>query len=118
MNIDDIYPSLNDLKKRAKQRLPFFAWEYLDSATGVEDQKTRNRIELDKILFETRILKGEYTPNQETNFLGKTYSHPFGVAPVGMSGMIWPGAEYILPEDVQMQKFLTVFQRLQLSRLK
>ncbi len=57
MNIDDIYPSLNDLKKRAKQRLPFFAWEYLDSATGVEDQKTRNRIELDKILFETRILQ-------------------------------------------------------------
>jgi L-lactate dehydrogenase (cytochrome) len=96
MNIDDIYPSLNDLKKRAKQRLPFFAWEYLDSATGVEDQKTRNRIELDKILFETRILRGEYTPNQETTFLGKTYSHPFGVAPVGMSGMIWPGAEYIL----------------------
>ena len=43
MNIDDIYPSLNDLKKRAKQRLPFFAWEYLDSATGVEDQKTRNK---------------------------------------------------------------------------
>ena len=66
MNIDDIYPSLNDLKKRAKQRLPFFAWEYLDSATGVEDQKTRNRIELDKILFETRILRGEYTPNPES----------------------------------------------------
>ena len=43
MNIDDIYPSLSDLKKRAKSRLPFFAWEYLDSATGVEDQKNRNR---------------------------------------------------------------------------
>ncbi|MDB4080488.1 alpha-hydroxy-acid oxidizing protein [Amylibacter sp.] len=96
MNIDDIYPSLSDLKKRAKSRLPFFAWEYLDSATGVEDQKNRNREELNKILFETRILKGEYVPNQKTTFLGKTYSHPFGVAPVGMSGMIWPGAEYIL----------------------
>ena len=90
MNIDDIYPSLSDLKKRAKSRLPFFAWEYLDSATGVEDQKNRNREELNKILFETRILKGEYVPNQKTTFLGKTYSHPFGVAPVGMSGMIWP----------------------------
>ena len=104
MNIDDIYPSLNDLKKRAKRRLPYFAWEYLDSATGVEDQKNRNRVELDKILFETRILKGEYTPNQETTFLGKTYTHPFGVAPVGMSGMIWPGAEYILAKGCASTK--------------
>lgn len=39
MSIDDKYPSLNDLKKRAKRRLPHFAWEYLDSATGAEDQK-------------------------------------------------------------------------------
>ena len=96
MSIDDTYPSLNDLKIRAKRRLPHFAWEYLDSATGVEDQKNRNRVELDKILFETRVLQGEYTPSQETAFLGRTYAHPFGVAPVGMSGMIWPGAEYML----------------------
>ena len=98
MSIDDKYPSLNDLKKRAKRRLPHFAWEYLDSATGVEDQKARNRIELDKILFETRVLQGEYTPSQETTFLGRSYTHPFGVAPVGMSGMIWPGAEYMLAQ--------------------
>ena len=98
MSIDDKYPSLNDLKKRAKRRLPHFAWEYLDSATGAEDQKTRNRIELDKILFETRVLQGEYTPSQETTFLGRSYAHPFGVAPVGMSGMIWPGAEYMLAQ--------------------
>jgi len=96
MSLDDKYPSLNDLKKRAKRRLPHFAWEYVDSATGKEDQMNRNRTELDKVLFETRVLAGAYKTNQQTTFLGHTYAHPFGVAPVGMSGMIWPGAEYKL----------------------
>jgi L-lactate dehydrogenase (cytochrome) len=96
MTIDDIYPSLNDLKKRAKRRLPLFAWEYLDSGTGVEDQMKRNRTALDNVLFETRILQGEYKPDQSTTFLGRDYAHPFGVAPIGMSGMIWPGAEHML----------------------
>ena len=96
MSIDDKYPSLPDLKKRAKRRLPSFAWEYLDSGTGNEEQMKRNRSALDQVLFETRILQGEFTPKQSTTFLGREYAHPFGVAPVGMSGMIWPGAEHML----------------------
>jgi len=96
MSLDDKYPSLNDLKKRAKRRLPHFAWEYVNSGTGVEDQLNRNRTALDKVLFETRVLAGDYKTDQETTFLGRTYAHPFGVAPIGMSGMIWPGAEYQL----------------------
>lgn len=96
MTLDDIYPSLADLKKRAKRRLPHFAWEYLDSGTGAEDQMKRNRSALDQVLFETRILQGNYHPDQSTTFLGRDYAHPFGVAPVGMSGMIWPKAEHML----------------------
>jgi L-lactate dehydrogenase (cytochrome) len=104
MCIDDKYPSLSDLKKRAKRRLPHFAWEYLDSGTGVEDQMRRNRSALDQVLFETRILQGEYQPDQTTTFLGREYAHPFGVAPVGMSGMIWPGAEHMLAKGAANAK--------------
>lgn len=104
MSIDDKYPSLNDLKKRAKRRLPHFTWEYLDSGTGVEDQMRRNRRALDKVLFETRVLQGDYQPDQTTSFLGREYAHPFGVAPVGMSGMIWPGAEHMLAKGAANAK--------------
>jgi L-lactate dehydrogenase (cytochrome) len=36
------------------------------------------------------------TVDLSTTFLGRTYPLPFGCAPVGMSGIMWPGAEKIL----------------------
>ncbi|PIB25054.1 alpha-hydroxy-acid oxidizing enzyme [Amylibacter kogurei] len=98
MDLENKYPSLDDIKRRAKSRLPHFAWEYVDSATGKEDQKHRNRTALDRILFHTKILQGEYTPDISTRFLGHDFATPFGIAPIGMSGMIWPNAEPILAD--------------------
>ena len=37
------YPSISDLQKRAKQRLPLIAWEYLDMGTGEDIAVSRNR---------------------------------------------------------------------------
>lgn len=96
MDLDTLYPCLDDIKRAAKRRLPHFVWEYVDSATGKEDQKNRNRGALDQILFETKVLQGPPNPNLKTTFLGREYALPFGIAPVGMSGMIWPGAETML----------------------
>jgi len=36
MDLDHHYPSLSDLRDRARKRLPRFVWEYLDSGTGDE----------------------------------------------------------------------------------
>ena len=46
MSIETKYPGLEDLRNRAKARLPKFVWEYLDSATGREGTKARNRAAL------------------------------------------------------------------------
>lgn len=93
---EDKYPSLADLRKRAKRRLPHFVWEYLDSATGTELQQKLNRDGLDKIRFATRILRGAPEPDLSVSLLGRTYDLPFGIAPVGMSGLFWPDAERLL----------------------
>lgn len=93
MDLHSTYPGLSDLRNRAQRRLPKFVWEYLDSATGTEATKTRNRTALDKVLFEPSILHGEFTPDLNTQLLGEAYPVPFGIAPVGMSGLIWPDAE-------------------------
>ncbi|PTX56654.1 L-lactate dehydrogenase (cytochrome) [Litoreibacter ponti] len=90
------FPAISDLKARARRRIPHFVWEYLDSATGTEATLRRNRTELDRVLFEPSILHGEFTPDLTTRFLGHDYPLPFGIAPVGMSGLIWPGAEKTL----------------------
>ncbi len=93
MDLDSDYPGLADLKRRARQRLPKFVWDYLDSGTGSEATKALNRKRLDAVGFLPSILHGEQTADLSTSFLGQKYNAPFGIAPVGMSGLIWPDAE-------------------------
>ncbi|OSP53696.1 alpha-hydroxy acid oxidase [Pseudoruegeria sp. SK021] len=98
MNMDSTHPSINDLKARAKTRLPGFVWEFLDSATGSEGTKTRNRAGLDQVCLRQAALVGEFTPDLGATLLGRSYALPVGIAPVGMSGLIWPGAEPMLAQ--------------------
>lgn len=93
MDLHAQYPALRDLRDKARTRVPKFVWEFLDSATGNEHTKTRNRTKLDEILLEPSILHGEITPDISANFLGQSYPIPLGIAPVGMSGLVWPDAE-------------------------
>lgn len=96
MTLHARYPAISDLKTRARRRIPHFVWEYLDSATGVEATQARNRTKLDAVLLNPSILHGEFTPDLSTTLLGHTHPLPIGIAPVGMSGLIWPGAEQML----------------------
>ncbi len=101
MSLDLRYPALSDLKTACKRRVPWFVWEYLDSATGSESVKPRNRAALEAVLFRPAILRGPIAPDLSTRFLGQDYALPVGVAPVGMSGLIWPGAEAALAAMAQ-----------------
>ena len=92
------YPAISDLKSRARKRIPHFVWEYLDSATGDEATLYRNRAALDAVLLQPSILHGEFEPDLTTTLLGRNYPMPVGIAPVGMSGLIWPGAEKMLAQ--------------------
>lgn len=91
-------PAIADLKARARRRIPHFVWEYLDSGTGSEATLRRNRAKLDQVMFRPSVLHGEIAPDTTTTFLGHSYPVPVGVAPVGMSGLIWPDAERTLAQ--------------------
>jgi L-lactate dehydrogenase (cytochrome) len=96
MNAHAKYPAISDLKTRARGRIPHFVWEYFDSATGVEATQRRNRTALDQVLLNPSILHGEFAPDLSTTLLGRDHPLPIGIAPLGMSGLIWPGAEQML----------------------
>lgn len=93
MDLHAKYPALSDLRTRAQRRIPKFVWEYLDSGTGDEATKARNRTGLDRIGMMPSVLHGEFTPDLSTQFLGQNVPLPFGIAPIGMSGLMWPDAE-------------------------
>jgi len=93
---DGRYPSISDLRVKARKRTPHFAFEYLDSGTGREQAMQRNEDDLARVVLKPRFLGGLFDPDVGTELFGVQYNAPFGVAPVGMSSLMWPGAEQIL----------------------
>ena len=95
------YPAIEDLMKKAKKRIPNVAWEYLASGTGDEDLLERNKIAFQKINFLPRFCKGVMHANVETELFGRKYQAPIGMAPVGLTGLMWPKTEHYLAASAQ-----------------
>ncbi len=96
MSLMNKYPAISDLRKKAHQRIPLVAKEYMETGTDDDDTLNQNRIALKKIKFKPRFLKGSLAPSIETNLFGKKYDFPFGIAPIGLTGLMWPNIEIIL----------------------
>ena len=90
------YPRLRDLEMPARRRIPPFVFAYLDSGTGHDVVRQANRDYYDAITLTPRFLRGRIDADLSTSILGQRFEAPFGVAPIGLSSMIWPGAEKIL----------------------
>jgi L-lactate dehydrogenase (cytochrome) len=90
------YPSIADLEARARRRLPRFAWDYLSGAAGDEGGLAHNRNAFDAVRLTPDYLRERKPVDASTTLFGRRYAYPFGVAPVGQSGLIWPrSAEYL-----------------------
>lgn len=96
MNIEKRYPSVADMETTARKRIPGFLWDYLSGGLGNGANVQRNRQALNDILLMPRYLAAADTPEIRCRLLGQTYDAPFGVAPLGLSGLVWPRSEYIL----------------------
>ena len=92
------YLTVDDLRRRAHRRIPRFAWEYLDSGEGDEQAAARNTERLRQVLLTPRFLKGKLEPDIGTELFGVRHSLPVGIAPMGLTGLMWPGADVILAE--------------------
>ena len=89
-DIDKKYPSIADLEAAVRRRIPRFAYEYMTRGHGRYDCLERNRDALRRVDLNPEYLIETVTPNIETPLFGRTWRAPFGVAPVGLSGLIWP----------------------------
>ena len=101
----DRFPAIEDLERRAKRRLPHFSWEYLASGTGDESAMHRNRSALLDVELLPQLMKGVIEPDTRTMLFGVEHAAPIGVAPLGMSGLIWPGADQALARTARANDF-------------
>ena len=99
------YPRLTDLERKAKRRIPPFMFAYLDAGTGRDFAKDANEVAYREISLTPQFLRGRVAADTSTTLLGKVYGAPFGVAPIGLSSTIWPGAEQILARAAKAHNF-------------
>ena len=95
-NLVDKYPRVSDMVNVAKRRMPHFAAEYLFAGTGYDEALENNRKVFNQIFLVPQYLKGTVNPNLKTKLFDHEYDAPFGMAPVGMTSLMWPGAEIAL----------------------
>jgi L-lactate dehydrogenase (cytochrome) len=90
------YPSIEDLRSKAKKRIPKFAFEYLDGGCNEDVNLHKNTKEIRDIELLPYYLSKHATSDMKTELFGHTYDAPFGIAPIGLQGLVWPNAPEIL----------------------
>ena len=90
------YPSIEDLRAKAKKRIPKFAFEYLDGGCNEDISLYKNTNELRKVEMKPRYLVPFQGANLKTELFGHQYDAPFGISPVGLQGLMWPKSPEIL----------------------
>ena len=78
------HPSVEDLRRTARRRVPGFAWDYLEGGCHAELNLTRNTAELREVRLLPRYLKDFEGADLSTDLLGRHWAAPFGVAPIGL----------------------------------
>lgn len=90
------YPTIKDLRRKAKKRIPRFTFEYLDGGCNEEVNLRRNINEIQEVKLRPKYLDQYSGAKLSTELFGHTYTAPFGIAPVGLQGLIWPNSTEIL----------------------
>jgi len=120
MSYDTRYPSILDLKRRAKRRLPSFAFDYIEGGIDDEEGKRRNRRAFHGVQLTPRYLRDVGSVDTRVTLFGTEYALPLGVAPVGLGNMMWPGAEAALAraaQDARIPYVLSTFSTTPLETI-
>ncbi|MDC6367621.1 MULTISPECIES: alpha-hydroxy acid oxidase [Flavobacteriaceae] len=95
-NFDTRYPSMDDLRNRAMKKMPRFAFEYLDGGCNEDINLKRNTDDIRKVILKPRYIREFSNSSLKTKLFGHEYDAPFGIAPVGLQGLMWPNSPEIL----------------------
>ena len=96
LEYDARYPSVDDLRQRARRRIPRFAFEYLDGGCNNDVNLHRNTVEIRDVELIPQYLSQHIQSDMRTEIFGHTYDAPFGISPIGLQGLMWPKTPEIL----------------------
>jgi len=90
------YPTIADLRKKAMKKIPKFAFEYLDGGCNADVNLGKNMNDIQEVELRPDYLSDHTHSSIKTTLFGHEYDAPFGIAPVGLQGLMWPNSAEIL----------------------
>ena len=110
--------SLDDFERAGKRHLPRPLWSYVSG--GVEDDVSLrdNRAAFLDWSFIPRVLVGVGKRTQAVELLGRTYAHPFGIGPMGISAMTAYRGDLVLARCAHAANIPMVLSGSSLIRLE
>jgi isopentenyl diphosphate isomerase/L-lactate dehydrogenase-like FMN-dependent dehydrogenase len=88
-----IATNIDDLRDRARRRLPRMFFDYLDSGAFGEVTLRRNRADFDRLVLRQSVLVDVASRNLSHTVLGRKLALPLMLAPIGFCGMMAPDGE-------------------------
>ncbi|HXX06572.1 MAG TPA: alpha-hydroxy acid oxidase [Pseudolabrys sp.] len=78
---------IDDLRARARRKVPKAFFEYADSGSYNEETLRANRADLETIKLRQRVMVDVSNRDIATTIVGQKVSAPFALAPIGLCGM-------------------------------
>ena len=91
--------SVAEARQVAKRRLPRMMFDFIDGASGDESLRDLNSAMINLIRLMPRVLIDISERAMSTSILGQETGLPFGIAPMGMCALSWPGADFSLARE-------------------
>ncbi len=85
--------NIDDLRDRARRRLPRMFFDYLDSGAFGEVTMRRNRADFERLLLKQQALIDVSHRDMSHTVLGRDLALPIMLAPIGFCGMMAPDGE-------------------------
>ncbi|PRX97586.1 alpha-hydroxy acid oxidase [Paraburkholderia sp. BL25I1N1] len=96
--------TIGDFVEPARKRLPAFAFNTLAGGAGNDSGVAENEAAFRRRFFVSRRFAPASTDQTATVF-GHSYASPFGVAPMGLANLFYPGTDLLLAQAAQAGNF-------------
>ncbi len=93
--------NIDDLRARARRRLPRVVFDYVDGGAGDEVTVRRNRVGFERYALRPRVFTDVAVRDQSTTVLAERLASPLILAPTGLIGMIVPRAEIMAAQAAE-----------------
>lgn len=88
--------SVGEARRRAKRALPGFSFDFIDGGAADEISLRGSLSRLASMRWLPQVGVMESEPDFSVMLFGRKHSHPFGIGPTGLNGLLWPDADLAL----------------------